>query len=46
MTIPKAIGRLRTHEENQKGKKEVKDNGEKLLYSHADLEARILLKRG
>jgi hypothetical protein len=45
MTIPKAIGRLRTHEENQKGKKEVKDNGEKLLYSHADLEARIAKER-
>jgi hypothetical protein len=41
MTIPEAIGRLRTHEENRKGKKEAKDNGEKLLYLHADLEACI-----
>jgi hypothetical protein len=45
MTIPEAIERLRTHEENQKGKKEFKDNGEKLLYSHADLEARIAKER-
>jgi hypothetical protein len=29
MTVPEAIGRLRTHEENHKGRKEANDNGEK-----------------
>jgi hypothetical protein len=43
--VPDAIGRLRTHEENQKGKKEAKDSGEKLLYTHAELEARVAKER-
>ena len=45
MTVPEAIGRLRTHEENQKGRKESKDYGGKLLYSQADFEARLAKER-
>ena len=33
MTVPEAIERLRTHEENRKGKKQMKEDGEKLLYT-------------
>ena len=45
MTVPEAIERLRTHEENRKGKKQTKDDREKLLYTRAELEAQFAKER-